>query len=291
MIEINNILLKYFKKPSDSFTETEIKLNAFLIQFSKDLADLTDLLSRLRNRETHPNYYNINEMTIVGSITRIIKLFKEIIINYELNKLEILTLFARPLYESFIVTKYLIRNGINSQINFRKVSYRARFKNLKFLNEVEYKTHPIIQRQIIKLNSKLKEDGFTISDLEKEDKKNKQWKLDGKSFWEIHSEVDNTDLYSFIYGAGSDAVHGNWQEILDFHITNKENGYFGFLNYEKCDCRSLVLINSIAIESIIEFLKWNSCITDEIEIGLNNMLKTNHYIYEIWEEKFGEVLD
>ncbi len=291
MTDINNILSKYSNKPSDSFAETEIELNAFLIQFSKDLSELTDMLSRLRNKETHPNYYNINEITIVGSVTRIVKLYKEIIINYEQNKLEILTLFARPLYESFIVSKYLIRNGVNSQINFRKVSYRARFENLKFLNEIEDKKHPIIERQIIKLNSKLQEDGFTISDLEEEEKKNKQWKLDGKSFWKIHSEVDNADLYSFIYGAGSDAVHGNWQEIIDFHITYKENGYFGFLNYEKCDCRSLVPINSIAIELIIEFLKWNSCITEEIEIGLNNMLKTNHYIYVIWEEKFGEVLD
>ncbi|HRG28857.1 MAG TPA: DUF5677 domain-containing protein [Chitinophagales bacterium] len=291
MKEINNILSKYSKKPTDSFIETESKLNTFLIQFSKDLAELTDMLSRLRNSETHPNYYNINEMTIVGSITRIIKLFKEVVINYELNKLEILTLFARPLYESFIITKYLIQNGVNSQINFRKVSYRARFENLKVLNELEDKTPAIIQRQIIKLNSKLKEDGFTISDLEEEEKKNKQWKLDGKSFWKIHSEVDNKDLYSFIYGVGSDAVHGNWQEIIDFHITEKESGYFGFLNYEKCDCRSIVSINSIAIESIVEFLKWNSCITNEIENGLNNMIKTNHYIYEIWEEKFGEVLD
>ena len=65
----------------------------------------------------------------------------------------------------------------------------------------------------------------------------------------------------------------------------------GFLNYEKCDCRTLVSINTIIIESIIEFLNWNNCITNEIEIGINNMSKTNHYIYEVWEDKFGEAID
>lgn len=288
MTDINNILIKYSKKPTNSFLETEIKLNTFLIQFSKDLAELIDMLSRMINKETHPNYYNINEMTIVGSITRIIKLYKEVVINYELNKLEILTLFARPLYESFIITKYLIRNGEISQKNFRLVSYRARFKNLQILNMLEDKSHPIIQRQITKLIAKLKEDGFTISNLEEEERNNKDWKLDKKSFWKIHSEVDSSDLYSFIYGAGSDAVHGNWQEIIDYQTDEKGNGYFGFLNYEKCDCRSIVAINTITIEALIEFLKWNSCLTNEIENGINFMLKTNQYIYGIWEDKFGE---
>lgn len=288
MEEINNIFSKYNELSFNSSFKTEEELNKYIIQYCNDLSELVDLLSHLINNETHPNYYNLNEATIVGSITRIIKLYKEIIHNYELNKSEILALFVRPFYESFIISKYLIRNGEESQRNFRIVSYKSRFDNFKILNN---QNNLIIKRQLFKLNAKLKEDGFTISDLEKEDKKSQKWKLDGKSFWKIHSEVDFTEMYSFIYGVGSDSVHGNWQEIIDFHLTEKGKGYFGFLNYEKCDCRAVITINTILIESILEFLEWNNCSTDKIEKGLKSMLKINQYVYPIWEEKFGETIE
>ena len=244
------------------------------------------------NTEKYPNYYNLNEATVVGSITRIIKLFQESVASCSKNKLEIFSQFTRPLYESFIVAKYLMRNGEESQRNFRLVSYRARYENFKKLQEIEDKNHPIIKRQLIKLETKLKVDGFTIDDLISESKKGKKaWKLDGKSFWKIHSEVDYKDLYSFIYGVGSDAVHGNWQEIFDFHLTRKESGYFGFLNFEKCDCRVLVPLNSIVIEIIQEFLEWNDSLNKKIESGLQNMKTISNKIYEIWERKYGEILE
>ena len=293
MNEITEIFNKYSKIDLSDFSKTEKELNEFIIKFSKDLGELIDLLSRVINHEKHPNYYNLNESTIVGSITRIVKFYQEYVKYQELNKLEIQSLFARPMYESFIITKYLIKNGTESQRNFRLVSYRARHQNFKKLMELDDNEHSIIKRQLMKLETKLKVDGFTIEDLELEDNKrnNKKWKLDGKSFWKIHSEVDNEDLYSFIYGVGSDAVHGNWQEIFDFHLTRKEDGYFGFLNYEKCDCRVIVPMNSIVIESLLEFMNWNECLTDEIENGLMKMNKISNSFYTIWEEKFGEILE
>lgn len=293
MNEITEIFSKYSKIDLSEFSKSEIELNNLIIKFSKDLGELIDILSRVINHEKHPNYYNLNESTIVGSITRIVKLYQEYIKYQELNKLEIQSLFARPMYESFIIAKYLIKNGPESQRNFRLVSYRARHQNFKKLMELNDNEHPIIKRQLLKLETKLKVDGFTIEDLELEDNKpnNKKWKLDGKSFWKINSEVDNKDLYSFIYGVGSDAVHGNWQEIFDFHLTRKEGGFFGFLNYEKCDCRVIVPMNSIVIESLLEFLNWNDCLTSEIENGLMKMNEVSNSFYTIWEENFGETLE
>lgn len=291
MEELNDIFEKYQQSPFDSTIKTEDELNKLAIQYLKDLAELADILCRLINHETHPNYYTLNESTVVGSLTRIIKLYKELISNFEENKLEIVTLFARPLYESFIILKYLIRNGNESQKNFRLISYKSRYENFKLLSQEIDQTHPIIQRQLLKLNRKLQEDGLNIEDLETENNKKNSWKLDGKSFWKIHSEVDFKEMYSFIYGTGSDAIHGNWQEIMDFHLTKKGNGYFSFLNYEKCDCRVIVPISTIIIESLLEFLEWNKCLTEKIEFGLNIMLKINQSIYIIWEEKFGEEIN
>lgn len=291
MKELSDIFEKYELVSLNEISASEELLNDFLIELSRDLGDLIDSLSRVHNTESHPNYYSLNESTVVGSVIRIIKLFKESVNFYQQNKLELLSQFIRPMYESFIIAKYLMRNGENSQRNFRLTSYRARYENFKKLYELKDGIHPLIQRQLAKLNTKLEVDAFTIEDLIKESKKKKAWKLDGKSFWKIHKEVDNKDLYSFIYGVGSDAVHGSWQEIVDFHLTRKEEGYFGFLNFEKCDCRILVPLNSIVIECMQEFAVWNETSNKELKEGLSSINNLSNSIYEIWGKKFGEIID
>jgi hypothetical protein len=290
--ELSEIFEKYDLVSLNEISSSEELLNDFLIELSTDLGELIDSLSRVHNSESHPNYYSLNESTVVGSVVRIIKLFKESVNFYEQNKLELLAQFTRPLYESFIVAKYLMRNGEDSQRSFRLTSYRARYKNFKKLQDHKGDNHPLIQRQLAKFNTKLEVDAFKLEDLIQESKKkSKAWKLDGKSFWKIHSEVDNEELYSFIYGGGSDAVHGSWQEILDFHLTRKGEGYFGFLNFEKCDCRILVPLNSMVIECMQEFLAWNSTSDKDLKEGLINMNNLSNAIYDIWENNFGEIIE
>lgn len=293
MEEINIIFSKYDKKPLDSLFDSEIELNNFAITFSKDLSEIIEMISLITNDHIKLNYYNLNECTIVGSLIRIIKYYKEVISIYEQNKSEIINLFVRPLYESFITIKYLIINGEESQENFRLISYKARFDVLKKQEDFEGKDSLQFKRLLSKINAKLDLDEFTFSDLELENKKDykKKWKLDGKSFRDINKEVDIDYFYSSTYGVGSDSIHGNWQEIFDYHLNKKENGYFGNLYYENCNYTNLVTLNNIIIQTVLEFLKWNNCMTKSIEIGMNNMFLTNLFIYKIGEEKYGEQIE
>lgn len=293
MQEIEEISLKYETLPLSYFTKDSEDLKLFSILFSKDLAEFIDILARSINFDTRKDYYDINEATIVGLITKVVKYYNEALNYYETDKLDILGLFTRPIYESFILIKYLTLNGSSSQKNFRLVSYNSRYKNYKKLIHSENIDSPIIQRQLIKLLSKLNFDDFTIEDLELEDKKNnkQKWKIDGKTFWDIHNEVDNSYLYSFMYGGGSDFIHGNWQEIMDFHLTRKGKGYIGFFNFEKCDCRIIVALNGIILEAIREFLKWNNCLGDEIDLAISKMTLCNKSIYLAYEMKFGESIE
>lgn len=288
MKKLSDYFDNYQSVSLNHFSETE--LNRFIIEFSIDLGQLIDILSSIINTKKYPNYYSLNDSTVVGLLTRIVKLFQESVYFYEKNKTEIFAQFTRTIYESFIIAKYLMQNGENSQSNFRLISYHSRYENYKKLNELPDRHHPIIQRQLKKLDSKLKLDGFTIDDLHIENKKKNSWKLDGKSFWKIHKEVDNEELYSFVYGSGSDFVHGSWQEIMDFHLTKKGKGYFGYLNYEKCDCRLIVPLNTIIFEIFNSYLLWNDTLTEEISVGFKEMRALNLKVYEIWEKKFGETL-
>ena len=289
MERVYEIFLKYVNDGYIIPFDTEESLNNTVIEFSTDIHELCDILSHTINFETHPNYYNINESTVIGSLTRIIKLYKELLEYYKQNKLEIYALFSRPLYESFIIMKYLIKNGENSQKHFRLISYKSRYDNYKFLIKQENQNSPPLKRQLLKFKSKLEQDNITLADLEAEgNNQNKKWKLDGKSFWQIHKEVDISELYSFIYGTGSDSVHGNWQEIIDFHLTEKGGGYFSYLNYEKCDCRSIIPMNTIMLEAINVFLEWNNCTTDAIKSSIEVLLNINSTYYNLWETHFGE---
>src|SRR5690606_2774285 len=81
--------------------------------------------------------YNANQATIIGLYTKLYKNFKLFIRAYNENEYEIMALLTRPIYETFVLMKYLILKGVESQKHYRLVSYRRRYKNSKELEGIE----------------------------------------------------------------------------------------------------------------------------------------------------------
>lgn len=280
------LLDKYKCVSLKDVSSSEESINNLLIELSVDLSELLDISSRIVNKEKHPNYYNVNEATVVGLLTRIVKLFKESVDYYSANKLEMYLIFYRLIYESFVVMKYLIVNGENSQRNFRLASYSNAYKRYEKLKEVKSQTNPIVKEQLIKIENKIKADGFTFDDLNK-----KNNKLDGKNFRSINSEVEEDWLYDFTYGVGSSSVHGDWQDVINNHIIKNGEAYYGNLTYRKSNCKALVPLISIVIECITEFFKWIDYKNEKIQTGLSNIDTIAHDAYLVWEDKYGDRIE
>src|SRR5580698_2167008 len=85
-------------------------INEFALTFCKDVAEIYDCLTRVKNIERNPTGFSLNDAPILGLLVRIWKLLKEIIKYYEQSNAEIISILERPLIEASVVATYLMSN-------------------------------------------------------------------------------------------------------------------------------------------------------------------------------------
>lgn len=225
MEELNKITEKY--QPDyigEAMTSLEA-LNAFALTFYKDVAEIYDCLTRLKNVERNPSGFSYDDAPILGLLVRVAKLLKEVIVYYERDNAEIISILERPLLEASTVASYLMRYGPDVMLDYRKCSYKDR---LRILRELEsgspfYNTKPG-QRLLKSVREKLDTEGFTKDDFG--DQKKNRWRLQGKTFYDIFAEIEHADLYASTYGMMSDSIHGSWNESMDWCLIKEKDGTF-----------------------------------------------------------------
>ena len=269
--------------------EKELENCDFINIFTDEL--LIEIRKTLDPFEEKGYIYSINDATIVGIFTKLYKHFYLFQTAYKKREYETLVLLTRPIYEAFVIMKYLILKGESSQRHYRLVSYRRRYQNTKELEE----SGGIGQVLLEKLKTAMTIDGFSYNDFEGENskKKGRKWELDGKNFSEIHKEVENHKSYPYVYGALSEVIHSGWGDVRQLHLTYCEGDFFipnlNFNDYN--DIRIINNIISIMIEATESFLVWAER-EDEINF-YNEYKKTNDLMtklilrnYEINPEKY-----
>lgn len=225
MIELVKITQKYDEAFIKEGLGSVAELNKFALTFYKDVAEIYDCISRIRNIERNPNGFSLNDAPILGLLVRVWKLLKEIIRYYEENNGEIISILERPLIEAAVVAQYLMTSDQSIVEDYRKCSYKDR---LRLLRDIEtgstFSTTKAGQRLIKTVREKMAFEGLTPKDFEVQ-KKNK-WKIQGKSFYENFSKIERADLYPATYGMMSESIHGSWNESMDFCFNKNEDGTF-----------------------------------------------------------------
>ena len=82
MDEIHEIISRY----DETYVSESLKpledINRFTGTFVKDVAEIYDCITRLRNTDRNPEGFSLDDAPILGLLTRIWKLLKEIVIYY-----------------------------------------------------------------------------------------------------------------------------------------------------------------------------------------------------------------
>lgn len=266
-----------------------LKNEDFLNTYFDEISQLMNFI--LDPSEVEYVTYDINGATVMGLFVKISKCYNEIISSLTNNKGDVLIWLFRPLYEAFVLLKYLILKGEDSQRHYRLVSYKNRFK---ILDECKRRNNGLDKVMLTKFYNAIKIDGFSEIDFEKEEaKKNqKKWKLDGKSFYEIHKEVESPENYSYVYGFLSEITHSSWSEIRQFELEQNTDGrFFAKLTYNDKVDRIVFSIIDIVLDIAAKFLNWSNrekeivLLSEHIRISnllndyvLNNY-ETNHEMY------------
>lgn len=237
MDEIINITNKY----QPSYIEESLRslgaLHNLSVQFFKDVADLYDALTRLRNIDRNSSGFSLDDAPILGLLVRISKLLREIVSYYEKDNAEIIGMLERPLIEATTIATYLMANGPDVIEDYRKCSYKDRLRLLRDLeNGSPFFDTKAGKRLLAAVREKMAFEGLTKDDFAVQ-KKNK-WKLQGKSFRDIFAEIEHDDIYPATYGMMSESVHGSWNESMDWGLVRNPDGTFSaFTGHHPADIR------------------------------------------------------
>ena len=222
-------ILKITEKYDEAFIRERLTsveaLNKFALTFYKDVAEIYDCITRIRNIERNPRGFSLNDAPILGLLVRIWKLLKEVIRYYGENNAEIIGILERPLIEAAVVARYLMTSDQSIVEDYRKCSYKDRLRLLRNLQmgSAFYETKAG-KRLIKSVREKMDFEKLTLQDFEVQ-KKNR-WKIQGKSFYDIFAGVVHVDLYAATYGMMSESIHGSWNESMDFCLNKNDDGTF-----------------------------------------------------------------
>jgi uncharacterized protein DUF5677 len=225
MDEIRKVTEKYddacVRKALDSLEG----INKFALTFYKDVAETYDALTRVKNVGRNPTGFSLDDAPILGLLVRIWKLLKEIIKYYEQKNAEVIGILERPLIEASIVSTYLMTKDRSVIEDYRKCSYKDRLRILRNLKKGSAFYETKAGKRLLKaVREKMIFEKLTEQDFDTQ-KKNR-WRIQGKSFHDIFSEIRHVDLYAATYGMMSESIHGSWNESMDWDLVRNEDGTF-----------------------------------------------------------------
>ena len=199
MEEFEEITAKYQPVYIERCFSSMAGLHEFSATFYKDVGNLYDALTRLKNPGRNPTGFSIDDAPILGLLVRISKLVKEVVRYYEQDNAEIIGILERPMIEASTIATYLMLNGPDVINDYRKCWYKDRLRILRDLESGSpfYDTNAG-KRLLAAVREKMDFERLTKDDFAVQ-KKNR-WQLQGKSFRTIFAEIEHDDLYSPIYG-------------------------------------------------------------------------------------------
>ncbi|SHF09400.1 hypothetical protein SAMN02745157_1622 [Kaistia soli DSM 19436] len=242
MKDLVEITTKYQPAYIERCLSSMAGLHEFSVTFYQDVGELYGTLTRLRNVERNPTGFSTDDAPILGLLVRISKLVKEVVKYYKIDNAEIISALERPMIEASIVATYLMFNGPDAVTDYRKCSYKDR---LRILRDSESGSRffetKAGKRLLAAVREKMRLEGLTKDDFATQKKNG--WKLQGKNFRTIFSEIEHDDLYAVTYGVMSESIHGSWNESMDWGLVRNNDGTFSaFTDYHPADIRFMAPI-------------------------------------------------
>lgn len=226
MDEIRDIMARYSQDYVREFLDTPDAINGYALAFYKDVSEIYDAITRIKNVERNPTGFSLNDAPILGLLVRVWKLLKQALRYYEEENAEFTAILERPIIEASVVATYLLSSNDDVIEDYRRCSYKDRLKILRDLkNGSAFLETKAGQRLVVSVREKLDMEGFNEDSFGAQ-KKNK-WRMQGKSFYNIFDEVVGGELYASSYGMMSESIHGSWNESMDWGLIRNDDGTFG----------------------------------------------------------------
>ncbi|MEE4861252.1 DUF5677 domain-containing protein [Pseudomonas alliivorans] len=266
-------------------------LHEFSTTFFKDVAEIYDAITRVRNIERNPTGYSINDAPVLGLLVRVSKLLKECVKYHQQDNAEVIAIFERPLIEATTLASYLMLKGDAVIADYRKCSYKDRLRILREMEDGSPFSHTKAGRRLqAAVIEKMDFEGLTKDDFS-EQKKNK-WRLQGKSFRDIFAEIEHDDLYPATYGMMSESIHGSWNESMDWGLVRNDDGTFSaFTDYHPADIRFVAPIVKFTIKPFRLWLQRIDCSNDYLQDTVDWIERVNNRLFVTFDSLYSGEYD
>jgi hypothetical protein len=289
MDELDTIMEKYGDRPLREHFESLDDINRFAIQFYKDVAEIYDCLSRVKNCERNPSGYSLDDAPMIGLLVRIWKLLKETIRYHTENNAEFVAVFQRTLLETAVTATYLLKHDAVVLEDYRKCSYKDRLRILRDAkNGSAFATTKAGQRLLRSVEEKMRLEGFSENDFA-EQKKNR-WKLQGKSFLDIFTELYPEQIYRCSFGMMSESVHCSWNDSMDWCLQRNDDGTFStYPFFHPADIRYITPLLLFCSEPYALWLKRIGADDRYFTIFLDWIAAQNWSLYQEFDRLYGDM--
>lgn len=283
-------LKAHVKKYDSAYIREHLLSSADVTQFAatfyRDVAEIYDSITLVRNIERNPTGFSYDDAPILGLLVRAWKLLKEIIRYYEDDNAEIVGVLERPFLEAVITARFLAVSNRAVVEDYRKCSYKDRLRLLANADADSglFETKPG-KRLLSSIQEKLRLEGLSRSDFETQ--RRHRWRIQGKSFYDIFAAVEHQDLYASTYGMMSESIHGSWNDSMDYDLVRHEDGSFGpFPFFQPADIRYVTPALRFANPAYRLWLQRIDAYNDTLAQTLDWVERVNKALFLRFDETF-----
>lgn len=202
---------------------------------------ITVILIERRDSNNQPVPYNKEEAALIGNLVRFNKLGSAFLEQITKKRLETSMIFFRCIAETYINIKYFLK--FKDQHTLRHYIKHSLRQEMQLIEKI--KSNIADKEEVLHIEKRMMESinrAFETSDFDFEE-------INNSTKWESKVkkrvlEIIDPAFYIFIYGNASHSIHGNWQDLLSFHLRKVENG---FLPKSEWNIPNLQIINAVTI--------------------------------------------
>lgn len=206
--------------------ESEDDFMDLSIELLKEAGQLTAILSCIYpiGDDNRPRKWNRDEAVLGGLMVRLTKMQRGFLDAVCQNRLEMAHIIFRCLVETVINLKYLIQEDSDDLFDkYVEYSLREEKRLLNRLNEEVARRGyelPIESRMQSSIMSAFDKSGLTPADVDETSRRS--W---GYSIYNRARAVGMAQAYIAIYGLPNHVIHGNWQDLLQYHVEYDDDGF------------------------------------------------------------------
>jgi len=199
-----------------------------------------------------PHRWNRHEAVVVGHLARLYKLISAMLDQTCQHRRETTFIFGRLAFECIVNTLFLIKND-RPEVTASYIEYSMRHEKRlrdRIRRNVASRGGEVLhieERMLRSIESSAKRSGVNLDSI------NPQTNWGGKNLFEKAKDVGLEEAYLGAFAGPSHAVHGNWQDLLEYHLDSDEEGYIADLQWHRPRPQLLTTLAHLTVETLAVF--------------------------------------